>query len=135
MTKAIPIAWRDSPFAGQVHRAVRPEGVSILEIVESIPNLPMQFAEKGEVCVNGQQVPRHLWRFVRPRTDRREVVVTLHLAPGNHKTLALVASVAVLVAAVAISDGALAPLASFFAPGAGWFAAGSVSVGGTIKIG
>jgi hypothetical protein len=137
MEKSVPVAWRDHPFAGQVHRTVRPEGVTILEIVDSIPNLPAHFAERGEVCINGERVPRHMWPYARPRVDRREVVVTLHCAPGNAKTLELVASVAVLVAAVAVSGGALSFLGPAFAAGSyGAVIAASVTpITGCLSIG
>ena len=133
----VPVAWRDAPFSGMVHRAALPEGVSIAEIVDLIPDLPLHFATAGVVCINGQQVPRNRWRYVRPRVDKREVVVTLHVAPGNSKTLQLVASVAILVAAVAVSQGALAPLlGTTFAAGstAAALAGAAVSVAGGLQI-
>lgn len=138
----VPVAWRDGPFSGAVHRAVRPEGVSIAEIVESITSLPPQFKTAGVVCINGEPIPRHLWRYVRPRVGKREVVVTLHLAPGNGKTLELVATIAVLVAAIAVSAGALGPAGlglagSYLAAGStsAALAAGAVSVAGALAIG
>ena len=90
MSNLVPVRWRDGPFSGALHRAAMPEGVTIAEIVDSIPDLPLHFVSAGVICINGQQVPRNLWRYVRPRVSEREVVVTLHVAPGNSKTLALV---------------------------------------------
>ncbi len=88
-------------------------------------------------CINGEVVPRHMWHAVRPKVGKRDVVVTLHLAPANGKTLALVASVAVLVAAIAVSAGALSFLTPALASGSvgAAVAGGAVSVVGPLAIG
>lgn len=122
----VPIAWASSPFAsygsGEVYSEVRAAGLSIAEMVRTIPDLPDDFAERGVVCINGDPVPRALWAHVRPKptSDYVPVAVTLHCPLGKNsgQTLALVASIAVLIAATAISGGLLAPvLGSAFAAG------------------
>jgi hypothetical protein len=101
------------------------EGLSIAEIVaEAIAShgLPRRFLLEGVVCVNGDPVPREMWRYVRPRLDSaRHVVITLHLplmGPGGggggggasgKNPIATIALIGVLVAATAISGGLLTP--------------------------
>jgi hypothetical protein len=108
------------------------------EIVEKTPAVPSVFIDHGEVRINGDLVPRDVWRMVRPRAGRpNETAITLHLQlrkrankpAGGKNTVALVATIAVLLAAAAVSGGLLAPLAAsagFAAPGAGSLSAAVV---------
>lgn len=150
---AIPIAWGTSPFAayggGEVYRDVRPAGMTIAEIVETVPGLPASFATAGTVCINGQPVPRALWARVKPRADTPvPVAVTLHMPLGfggggagggsnsTKSVLAVVAAIAVIAAATLITGGALSFLGPAFAAGA-WGAQGAafaVTLAGSLLV-
>jgi hypothetical protein len=113
----IPVVWRDQPFTGRIHNGVRPSGLSIAEIVASVPGLPSSFTSTGIVCVNGLEVPRHYWGQVRPRSRHDfEIVVTLHLplrggeGNGSQNKGATIAKIAVLVLATIVTAGAFGPL-------------------------
>lgn len=141
--KPVSLSWRDRPFDGAFHHAlIEPPArdlpmPTIAEIVEKTPGLPRGFAELGEVRINGDTVPRHNWRMVRPRAGALcEVCVTLHMpirggggsaaGGGSRKnTVALVATIAVLLVAAAVTGGAAAGLGGLI--GAGLLASGSVS--------
>jgi hypothetical protein len=75
------------------------------EIVEKTPGVPSVFMDHGEVRINGDLVPRDVWRMVRPRAGRpNETVITLHLQlrkrankpAGGKNTVALVVTITVL---------------------------------------
>ncbi|HEX4409942.1 MAG TPA: hypothetical protein VH206_14310 [Xanthobacteraceae bacterium] len=132
----IAVRWRDNMFDTKVHSAYRDEGDSLLDIVESISNLPLGFETNGCIRINGHEIKREYWHCVRPRVGGN--VVTFHVTPGDNKTLQTVAQIAILVASVAISAGALGPvLGPAFAGGT--FASISASlvvpVGGSLAIG
>jgi hypothetical protein len=130
----VPIHWRTQPFTGPVHRALRPSGMSIAEIVQSVPDLPVRFLAEGEVHINGQMVPRDLWPMVRPRVRYDfEIVVTLHVRArggggqgGSKNPLATLAAIALLVVTTVITGGILGPAGALSLSGT-YFAAGSVS--------
>ena len=78
----IPISYR-APFAAgdMPWRDVRPHGQTILQIVQSVPNLPVGFVNRGGVvCINGEIIPRGLWPHVRPKptSDIIPISITLH---------------------------------------------------------
>lgn len=102
MNALVPVTYRDIPLVGIPRQWSAPIGSSILDIVENVPELPVYFVECGFVCVNGEEVPREWWRYVRPREHS---VVTLHIRlerGGAGKILASVAAIAViLIAAIA----------------------------------
>jgi hypothetical protein len=150
----IPVTYRP-PFAfgARPWRDVRPHGETILQIVQSVPDLPPWFMSKGTVCVNGEPVPRNLWPHVRPKaaTEAIPVVVTLHWAPGNpgggggntrKSIVGLVAAIALVAVATAISGGALTPesaaLTGVLPLGAGSIGAhvlaGAVTIAGALAI-
>lgn len=126
-----PVVFARKPFAsvgfgrdGDTYRGAAPEGTTLAEIVASVPDLPLAFWEFGQVCINGDVVPRHLWGRVRPKAniEGRPVVVTMHLAPfggggsskkgGSGKSIiAVVAAIAIIAVASFISAGGLATLA------------------------
>lgn len=131
MTKAagVPVVWRERPFSGRLHCktfAPNPYMPTIAEIVAGLDDLPRGFERWGEVRINGDLVPRKMWRHARPKyRPRNETVVSLH-APirgpsggggqgggGGKNTFALIASIAVLVAAAAVSFGVFGTLGSF----------------------
>lgn len=110
---SLPIVWRRHAFAEPI-RDTRQAGMSVAEVVRSLPQLPERFWQDGVVLVSDQPVPRHLWERVRPKPQPDgSVDVTLWLAPqggGNTASiLTLVASIALLAAASFVSGGALAP--------------------------
>lgn len=132
--KGIPIRWADSPFAslgnGTIYSDVRPSGMTIAEVVASIPGLPASFVVRGAVCINGEPVPRAMWARVRPRTasDSTPITVTLHLPLGdpggggsaggrNKNPLILIASIALIAATIWIGAGGLAFLGAAFQAG------------------
>lgn len=140
----MPVAWKGTPFSADVHRDIRPEGMSLLEIVRSL-DVPPYFETHGVVCINAEPVPRSMWAHVRPRPSRAEVIVTLHVplrGSNAGSVLKIIAAVAIIAIAAAISGGALGPagfaiLGSAFASGGyGAIALGAaVSIGGALAIG
>lgn len=131
--RQIPISWQRVPLYGEVFRATAPEGSSIQEIVDRLPNLPLGFQEYGFVCVNAEPVPRELWPYVRPKVRNRDVIVTVHTRLQGSTTFRLIATIAViLIAAIAGPFGA--GLLGFTAGTAGFFAA-SAAISGAIAIG
>jgi hypothetical protein len=131
------VAWAPNPFGtydGNVFRAIRPAGMTIAEILATIPNLPANFAEAGTVCLNGEPIERRYWARVKPRQDGPlPVSVTLHMplrggGQGVKSAIAIVAAIAVIAAASFISGGALA-IPAFQAFGAG---VGSLFLAGNI---
>lgn len=133
--------YRPLPFVGEVQRYAIEPGWSLAEIAAAVPELPADFAEIGSICINGNPVPAEWWTRVRPRSDARECIVTLHAPLQDSSTLRTVASIAVLIAAVAVSGGALGPAglglfgAAFAAGGTGALIGGAaVSVVGSLAI-
>ena len=125
----IPVAYRE-PFAfGRPWCDERPHGETVLEIVRSVPQLPRQFLSRGIVCINGEEVPRELWTYVRPKpaTDNLPIAVTLHWplgSPGGggrgttKSIVGLVAAIALVAVTAGIATGFI---------GAGFVAATGVS--------
>lgn len=117
MTARVPIAFRPAfGVGGSMYVAHRPHGDTILQIVDSVPNLPAEFKALGAVSVNGQVVPRELWGLVRPKPTRpdRPVAVVLHPTlhggggKGSGKTIvSLVAALALVVVTAGIGSGAI----------------------------
>lgn len=142
----IPVAWRPQPFNGAPRMETRPEGGTLADIVASIEGLPPWFETHGVLCLNGEPVPRHLWRDIRPRVSRgREVIVTLHIAlhggggggGGGKNTALTVAAIAVAIVATIVTSGAAAPLlGSAFAAGTigATLAGAAVGLGGSLAI-
>ncbi len=104
----VPVTYR-TPFAigATPYCDYRPEGDSILDIVRSVPNLPRSFLSRGVVCINGEEVPRELWSYVRPRpaTEEQPIAVTLHWplqSPGGGGGRSGLKSVLSIVAAIAL---------------------------------
>lgn len=132
----VPIAWGETPFAafgGRLHRIDRPSGLTVAEIVASIPDLPAGFCEHGTVCINGETVPRSKWARVRPKTPSviLPVTVTLHMpvqGPRARSIAALVATVALVAASLFVTGGGAAPfIGALFGTGiGGLFGAGTL---------
>lgn len=136
----VAIAWKEAPFAQAVHCEIRREGSTIAEIVESIPSLPRRFSRDGVVMVGDEEVPRHMWRFVRPKVQTGVTIdVSLHLAPmggKNKSTLALIGTIAIMALALFVSGGSAGLLGPAFAAGT-WgakIAALAVTIGGTLLM-
>lgn len=146
-TRGVPVRYR-KPFA--LHEPCwcdeRQHGETILEIVRSVPDLPLMFAERGVVCINGEVVPRALWAYVRPKpcVGDLPVTVTLHLplagggGGGGAKTIvSLVAALALVVLTAGIGSGFAVPLLGS-AFGAGTFGASAlaaaVGIAGALAI-
>lgn len=113
----VPVLWRDHPFSARLRRYAAVEGQSIADIVAACArDLPQSFVNSGVVTINGEPVPRAMWRHVRPRArSDRAVIVSLHILQGGgggggKSTLMTVASIAILLAATLASAGTLAPI-------------------------
>jgi hypothetical protein len=140
-TAGVPIAWRKPFDLGAAYVDQRPAGESLLEMVQSVPDLPPRFWLFGVVCINGVAVDRAYWRVTRPKPTsiERPIAVTMHLPPagggsGSSSTVksvvALVAAVALTVATAGISN-ALIPIIG--AIGA-HVVAGAVGIAGALAI-
>lgn len=135
----LAVAYSRRPLEGMIF-PMR-EGMTIQEIVEEI-NPPSHFWIHGVVIVGDEEIPRHMWRFVRPKC-RGDVTVPVHLATrlqgGN--TFRTIAMIAVFAATLFISMGGVGILAGGTAAAGiagGWFAAGSMSaalLAGAVGIG
>ncbi len=131
----IPVTYR-TPFdvGHEPWRDVREHGQSILEIVQSVPDLPRGFIDRGGVvCINGEVVPRNLWALVRPKatSDVLPITVTLHWplqSPGGgggggrsttKSIIGIVAAIALIaVTAFLTAGGSLAILGALGVTGA-----------------
>lgn len=151
VANGIPVAWTVAPFTGPIYRMTVEPGLTVAEIVARAFGLPVDFAENGIACVNGQAVPRHLWHRVRVRSKKRHQAGRGRLGEGTHVFVTLqpvlaaggsgggsaqigtlLASIALLAIGIAISGGALAGLVP------GLFQAGSISAkiaGAVVGIG
>jgi len=132
-TTSVPIISRLEPFKPEWTYAV-PEGLTLLEIVERVPNLPAAFVHHGEVLVNGKRWRRAMWKSVRPTAM---AVVTLQLMPGiggaggggggggGQKNVALtMAAIVILAGTIFIGAGGIAALAGL--PATSTWAAGGL---------
>ena len=132
----IPLAWRERPFDGPIHRRmIEPiEGrwPSIAEIVRSTAPT---FEDAGEVRINGDVICRDAWHVVRPHLKAGVPIgITLHMplrgggggrGGGEKNTVGMVAMIAVMLAATAITQGgALTALGSMGVAGS-WLGAGT----------
>jgi hypothetical protein len=147
----VPVAYRP-PFAfgAMPWMDARPHGETVLEMVRSVPGLPRQFQARGIVCINGEEVPRELWCYVRPKPTCIElpISVTLHWplqggggGGGGRSTaksiIGIVAAIALVVVTAGIAAGFAAPLlgATFAAGTFGATAlAGAVGIAGALAI-
>lgn len=131
--KTIPVAWRP-PFTMAGYYDERPHGQTLLEIVQSVPDLPPVFLSRGVVCINGMEIDREHWHVVRPKPSsaERPIAVTMHLplqggggGGGSAKAIgAIVASLALVVLTAGI---ATFGIAAIDIAGTTLFAAGSIS--------
>jgi hypothetical protein len=144
----IPVSYR-APFAfgAMPWTDVRPHGETVLEMVRNVPGLPRQFQARGIVCINGEEVPRELWCYVRPKPTCNELPlsVTLHWplqgGGGGRSTtksvIGIVAALALIVVTAGIAAGFAAPIlgATFAAGTFGASAlAGAVGIAGALAI-
>ena len=99
----IQAVWRE-PFAlGSPRVEYWHGGMSVAEMAARMPDVPAEFWQHGRILVNGQDVPREMWAFVRPKpsTVERCVDVTLHLpaqggsgGQGRKSIFGLIAAIA-----------------------------------------
>jgi hypothetical protein len=72
--------FKERPFDGRVHVdpiPVRDRMPSIREIIANAPELPVGFDGYCEARINGDLIPRDVWRVVRPKAHPTlDVVVT-----------------------------------------------------------
>lgn len=118
-------------------------GLTLAEIIGRMPFLPDDFAERGTVCINGNEIQKGAWHLVRPKTssELKPISVTFHLAPQGGKTgksiIAVVALLALAVLTAGIGNGLLAPvLGAGFAAGTtgATILAASVQLAGALAI-
>lgn len=110
MNAMIPVAAAKNPF-GQPIRLEVPAGLTIAEIVDLIPDMPISLAPRLVVYVNDIPVPVEYWRRVRPRPDGPlPVMVTVYVrmegGSGGGKTkniLAVIATIALTVATAGLT--------------------------------
>ncbi len=133
--EAVMVVWREAySVAAPSVTPMRP-GMTIYEIVKSVPDLPPEFEQRGVVMINGHEIVRGSWHLIRPKpsTRAKPIAVTLHMAPRGGKgggqstgkmVIAIVALVALTVLTAGIASGGWAAIG---AGSAAWFAAGSVS--------
>ncbi len=138
--EGVNVVWKDAPFAQGVHREVFPEGLSLAEIVEGIPDLPRRFWRDGIVMVGDDIVPRFMWRHVRPKVQSGVTVdVSLHLpmaGGGRKSTWSTLATIAILALAMVVSGGSFGLLGPGFASGtwAAKIAAAAITIGGALLV-
>ncbi len=145
----VSLAWRERPFSGACHHQVIEPGKTIAEIVALVPPYRLQsdFKTRGIVCINGEVVPREMWRFVRPRagTAARPIAVTLHYplassgrSGGSRKNpLSTILSIGLLVGTFWVAGGGLGFISSEFL-GAGTLgariAAAGLAIAGSLAV-
>jgi hypothetical protein len=150
----VPVAYRP-PFAfgAMPWMDVRPHGETILEMVRSVPGLPRQFQSRGIVCINGEEIPRHLWCYVRPKPTCIElpISVTLHWPlqgggggggrSGSKSIIGIVAAIALIaVTAFILGPGGAALIAGAGLPASvlgistATLIAGAVGIAGALAI-
>lgn len=138
-TAEMPVFWRRHSF-GEPIRTLMPAGMTIAEIIRSLPEIPRRFWRDGEVMISDQPVPRAMWERVRPKVKSNgQVDVSLWLAPQDDALgiLKIVATIAIIVGAALISGGALGPLlGGAFAAGefGATVAAGTFAVGASLAL-
>ena len=156
-----PVAvLKERPFDGRLRRLEVDwsRAPSIAEILDAQEDLPQHFRDHCIARVIDEEVPREMWRYVRPKpcSVRNgkviDVVVIFSLplgSPGGggarggsgggakKNPIATVATIAVLLAATVVSAGALAPLDAGLL-GAGTIGAhlagAAISLGGALAI-
>jgi hypothetical protein len=154
-----PVAvLKERPFDGRLRRLEVDwdHAPSIAEILDAQEDLPQGFRDRCVARVVDAEVPRAMWRHVRPKPCAIrngkviDVVVIFSLPLGGpgaggarggsgggakKNPTATIATVAVLIAATVVSAGALAPLGPAFAAGAigARLAGAAISLGGGIE--
>lgn len=136
-----PVIWRDVPLVGKPKTWAAPEGLSLLEIVKQVPELPPYFEEVGFIAINGEIVPRELWSRVRPKAGggcHVNLLIELQGSSSSSKIISTVATVAVIVAA-AFAGPEVAGLLGFTAGTPAFLAtqaavSAAVAVGGSLLI-
>jgi hypothetical protein len=147
----VPVSYR-APFAFGTTpwTDVRQYGETVLEIVRSVPGLPRQFQSRGIVCINGEEVPRELWCYVRPKptTDNLPIAVTLHWPLGGgggggrsttKSVIGIVAALALVVVTAGIATGAIlggisAAIPTVLGVTGAQILAGAVGIAGALAI-
>jgi hypothetical protein len=131
---------RYEPLFLEPFHTVAPDNLLIADYLDLIPGLPADFAAAGGVFVDGLEIPRSQWRYVRPRGKREILLAMPPMGDNDGKTggvLSIVASVALLVATAGVAAGALAPIlgASFAAGSVGaQLAAAGVGLVGQLAL-
>lgn len=116
--RPVPIMYRPHPIYQDMYCGAVNSGQTILEAIESIPDLEDRFFDVGIVRMNGDIVPRAMWQHVRmkPYDDSKPVVLTMHMDPAGgiskkvKNIILIVAAVALVAATGFIGAGGLATL-------------------------
>lgn len=110
--------WRAPMALGSPRIDLWPQGLSVAEIVARADYLPPEFGATGVVTIDGEPVPRAMWRHVRPKAGTaagRSIHVTFH-APvreggrGGKQILAVVAAIALTFATAGIASAGIPAL-------------------------
>lgn len=138
----VAVYWTPEAFGGPLRGMIAPNGTTIAAIVARAlavdPALDRDFEKSGTVLINGREVPRCYWAYVRARRrgDRR-IAVTLHpyIGRGGGNTLATVIQIAALVAAIAIAGPFGGAAALGLTPVQASLVALGLTVGGSLAAG
>lgn len=137
------VAWMREPFGEHVQWQWRTERMSVADLVKAIGprKLPVGFAKRGKVHINGTEVPRRMWKRVTIEISRSDkICVTLSAAAGRggsggggggKQVIQVVAAIALLVAVTLISSGTLTPFSSVLLTKV---LAGAVALAGALAI-
>lgn len=114
---SLQAVWLE-PF-GVPNAFVRQNGWTLLEIVNSIPNLPERFHTHGIILVDDVKYRPYEWQYVRPKPaiSGRPILVTITmpLADGGDESgvkrgiIGLVAAIALTIVTAGIAGGTLIP--------------------------
>lgn len=126
----LPVIFRPSPFKLETKQYHAVPGQSIADILNDIPDLPVEVWTHGVVQVGGIEVPRDYWKRVKPKPGTRHLIhVGVRLSDGGEggkNIFSTIAAIAIVVAVTAISGGILGP-AGALSISSSLFASGSVS--------
>ena len=101
--------YREPFKLGSPHVMMIMPNASVMDIVQRMEVLPADFIDRGVVMLNEHEIPRALWRSVRPKSER--AILTFHMpvqgggggGGGGKQVLAIVAALALTVLSAGIA--------------------------------
>lgn len=138
----VPVTVRPSLFDLETKTHYMPTGYTVEEYLSRYPEqLPAEFWHIGVIALDGEIIPRHMWRRVK---IKRGKCICICLVPhgggsgGGAKTaLTVIGAIALIAATAWIGGGALVPLfGAAFAQGAtgALLASAAVGIAGSIAL-